>query len=261
MNDTTQSQSDDSSDQPKWKPLTRTQRRVFGVLVEKAKTTPDAYPMTLNGITTGCNQKSNRSPLMNLTADEVETALDQLRNMSAVAEVQGSGRVAKYRHYAYDWLGVDKTEIAVMTELLLRGEQTVGELRGRAARMEPIADLNALKPVLDSLIEKGLVVSLTPEGRGQIVTHNLYEPHEMRHLQTKVGSMAAAAADEERAASSPPSAAPVASRPTASAPVAAPTAGPDNSELLERIDDLELQVARLQEIVQQLDARLTHIES
>ena len=139
--------------------------------------------------------------------------------------------------------------------------QTVGELRGRAARMEPIADLNALKPVLDSLIEKGLVVSLTPEGRGQIVTHNLYEPHEMRHLQTKVGSMAAAAADEERSANSPPSSAPVASRPTASAPVAAPTAGPDNSELLERIDDLELQVARLQEIIQQLDARLTHIES
>ena len=92
---------------------------------------------------------------MNMSPDDVEQTLEELRGMGAVTEVQGSGRVAKYRHHAYEWLGVEKTELAVMTELLLRGEQTLGELRGRAARMEPIADLAALKPVVDSLVTKG----------------------------------------------------------------------------------------------------------
>src|SRR3954447_18163020 len=152
----------------KWQPLSLRQRRVFGVLVEKAKTTPDTYPMTLNGIVTGSNQKSNREPIMNLSTDDVEQVLEELRGMGAVTEVQGSGRVAKFRHHAYEWLGVEKTELAVMTELLLRGEQTLGELRGRAARMERIVDLAALKPVVDSLIHKGLMVSLTSPGRGQV---------------------------------------------------------------------------------------------
>ena len=74
----------------------------------------------------------------------------------------------KFKHMMYEWLGVDKVELAVTAELLLRGEQTLGELRGRAARMEPIADLGALRPIIQSLIEKGLVVALTPEGRGQV---------------------------------------------------------------------------------------------
>src|SRR5437867_6021734 len=142
----------------RWQPLSLRQRRVFGVLVEKAKTTPDAYPMTINGLVAGCNQKSNREPQMNLTSEDVEQVLDELRAMGAVTEVQGSGRVAKYRHHAYEWLGVEKTELAVMTELMLRGEQTLGELRGRAARMEPIPDLGALKPVVDSLLKKGLMI-------------------------------------------------------------------------------------------------------
>src|SRR6478672_8697682 len=149
----------------RWQPLSLRQRRVFGVLVEKAKTTPDVYPMTINGLVAGSNQKSNREPQMNLSPEDVEQVLEELRGMGAVTEVQGSGRVAKYRHHAYEWLGVEKTELAVMTELLLRGEQTLGELRGRAARMEPIADLGALKPVVDSLIHKGLMVALTPPGR------------------------------------------------------------------------------------------------
>ena len=86
----------------------------------KAKTTPDVYPMTINGIVSGSNQKSNREPVMSLTAEDVEQVLEELRGMGAVTEVQGSGRVAKYRHHAYEWLGVEKTELAVMTELLLR---------------------------------------------------------------------------------------------------------------------------------------------
>ncbi|MCO6453983.1 MAG: DUF480 domain-containing protein [Pirellulaceae bacterium] len=175
--------SEPQATQRKWQPLTSIQRRVLGVLVEKAKTTPDAYPMTLNALTTGCNQKSNRSPLMAASPEEVESALEELRGMGAVAEIQGGGRANKYRHFAYDWLGVDKVEAAVMTELLLRGEQTLGDLRGRAARMEPIADINALRPVIESLIAKGLVIALTPAGRGQVVTHALYKQRDLDALR------------------------------------------------------------------------------
>ncbi len=171
--------------QRRWQPIATIERRVAGVLAEKAKTTPDTYPMSLAAICTGCNQKNNRWPLMQLEPDQVEEALDRLRAVGAVGLVEGYGRVQKYRHYLYDWLGVDKVELAVMTELLLRGDQTVGELRGRASRMEPIADLAALQPLLESLRAKGLLVSLTPEGRGQVVTHALYTPREMESLRAK----------------------------------------------------------------------------
>ncbi len=171
---------------PSWRPLGSRQRRVVGVLIEKAKTTSDAYPLTLNALTNGCNQKSNRSPQMNLRPDDVEQVLDELREIGAVTEVQSSGRVAKYRHHMYEWLGVDKVELAVMAELLLRGEQTIGELRTRASRMEHIAGLPELKPILQSLTEKKLVLALTPEGRGQIVTHGLYRPKEMEQLKSSI---------------------------------------------------------------------------
>src|SRR5262245_53714531 len=178
----------ESAAAPAWKPLNSRQRRVLGVLVEKAKTTPDAYPLTINAIVTGANQKTNREPLMSLTADDVEQILDELRGLGAVTEVQGSGRVAKYRHHAYEWLGVEKTELAVMTELLLRGEQTLGELRGRAARMEPIADLAALKPVVDALVKRGLMIELTAPGRGQIVSHNLYKDRELTEIKAQLAN-------------------------------------------------------------------------
>ncbi len=115
--------------QPSWQPLSALERRVLGVLIEKAKTTPDAYPLSLNGIRTGCNQKTNRFPVMDLEEDAVQEAVDGLREKGVVIEVQGGGRVAKYRHMGYEWLGVDKREVAIMTELLLRGAD-----RRRAAR-------------------------------------------------------------------------------------------------------------------------------
>ena len=89
-------------------PLSANARRVLGVLVEKAKTTPDNYPLTLSAIVTASNQKSNRSPQMNLTENDVQQAVDELRELGAIAEVQSTGRVPKYRHYMYEWLGVDK---------------------------------------------------------------------------------------------------------------------------------------------------------
>ena len=192
MNEETASQSQQSKP-ARWQPLVAIDRRVAGVLVEKAKTTPSAYPMSLNAVVTGANQKSNRDPVMELEPEDVEESLDRLRGMGAVGLVEGYGRVAKYRHYLYEWLGVEKVEMAVMVELLLRGPQTEGELRTRASRMEAIADLPALRPVLDSLKSKGLVIPLTPEGRGHVVTHALYPANELARVKSQFASVRPAA--------------------------------------------------------------------
>ncbi len=234
----------------RWQPLGAIDRRVVGVLAEKAKTTPDIYPMSLNAICTGCNQKSNRAPWMQLEPSDVEESLDRLRALGAVGLIEGYGRVAKYRHYAYEWLGVDKVEMAVMTELLLRGDQTVGELRGRAARMEPIADLAALRVVLDSLKAKGLVVALTPEGRGQVVTHALYQPRELDSLRAKYQGAGAgdAVRDEEPGAVAPAHAA-APSTAARALPPAMPSAGGSEgggvAALRQELADLRAQVAQL----------------
>jgi len=173
---------------PKWRILERIERRVAGVLVEKAKTTPDNYPLSTNALVNGCNQKNNRYPQMVLDEEQVTDALDSLRKSGAVALIQGDGRVEKYRHLLYDWLGVDKFEMAVMAELLLRGAQTLGELRGRAARMEPIKGIAELGPIVESLRAKGLLIFLTSPGRGGVVTHNLYQPQELAKVRTEHGA-------------------------------------------------------------------------
>jgi hypothetical protein len=239
---------------PRWQPLSAIDRRVLGVLAEKAKTTPDSYPMSLNAICTGCNQKSNRDPLMQLEPDIVEESLDRLRDLGAVGMVEGYGRVTKYRHYLYEWLGVEKTvgaELAVMTELLLRGDQTEGELRGRASRMDNIADLSALRTLLDSLVAKGLVVSLTPEGRGHVVTHNLYKPREMENLRAKYAGMAATQLREEpaeEAVSAGPAHAPT----PQTSPRPASASSPETSGMA----DLRREVAELREQVKQFRSDL-----
>jgi len=155
------------------------------VLVEKAKTTPDVYPMSINALRSGANQKNNRYPLMELDNDDIEQTLQRLRELGAVIEVQGDSRVPRYRHMAYDWLGVEKLELAVMAELLLRGAQTEGDLRARAARMDPIPDLNTLRSVVAALKAKRLIVGLTPEGRGHMLTHALYQPQEIEKLRAE----------------------------------------------------------------------------
>ena len=185
MNDET------TDDSPSPVPLSAAARRVLGVLVEKAKTTPDSYPLTLNAIISGSNQKSNRSPKMDLDEDDALLALDELRGVGAAREVQGSGRATKYRHAAYEWLDVDGPGSAVMTELLLRGPQTLGELRTRASRMHALEDLQAAKTVVDGLIEKDLVEALTPPGRGQTFAHKLYPPDERQYLNARIEKQAA----------------------------------------------------------------------
>jgi len=228
---------------PRWRELSSIDRRVLGVLVEKAKTTPDAYPMSLNAITTGCNQKSNRDPLMHLEPDDVEESLDRLREWGAVGLVQGVGRVSKYRHYAYQWFGVDKVELAVMAELLLRGAQTEGELRGRAARMEPIGSLSELRPVLGSLKAKGLVLPLTPEGRGHAVTHAVYLPPELEKLRAQYRSAPAAAPAAEF---TPPS------RPVVTVPASPATGPPPSPVNTAEVDSLRAELAELRGQVTQL---------
>jgi uncharacterized protein YceH (UPF0502 family) len=244
----------------RWQPLSLRQRRVFGVLIEKAKTTPDAYPMTVNGLVAGCNQKTNREPVMNLSADDVEQVLEELRGLGAVTEVQGSGRVAKYRHHAYEWLGVEKTELAVMTELLLRGEQTLGELRGRAARMEPIADVAALKPVVDALISKGLMIEVTPPGRGQIVSHNLYKERELNELKTRyAGHVPLSEAEEAPLVAGTSGAAAAAA---GQARISPPAVTADQfSELSVEVAELRAEVARLREQLQSLDSKIQAVLS
>lgn len=174
-------------------PLSDKAQRVLGVLVEKAKTTPDNYPLSLAGLISGCNQKSNRAPQMDLDEDDVLLALDELRELGAAREVQGNGRVTKYRHAAYDWLGLDNPQAAVLTELLLRGPQTIGEIRTRASRMCKLDDLDTTKSVLQSLTEKSLVEALTPPGRGQIFAHKLYTPQDRQYLDARVAKKSVAA--------------------------------------------------------------------
>ena len=181
----THSESADSTPPPRWKPLEATQRRVLGVLIEKAKTTPAAYPMTINALITGSNQKNNREPLTQLDESDVAAALRALETHGVVSEIDWMGRSSKFKHHAYEWLGVSKAELAVMTELLLRGEQTLGDLRARAARMEPIADLTELKPIVEGLLARGLMIELTPPGRGQLVSHALYLEPEITALRLR----------------------------------------------------------------------------
>jgi uncharacterized protein YceH (UPF0502 family) len=223
---------------------------VAGVLVEKAKTTPNAYPITLNAAVTACNQKSNRWPTMNLEPADVEESLDRLRELGAVGLIEGQGRVSKYRHYLYEWLGVDKVELAIMAELLLRGPQTEGDLRGRVSRMEPIPDLPALRLLLASLKSKGLVLPLTPEGRGHVVTHALYSPRELERIQAQYAS-AGAMPDDGAGESDQPAPAqrvPVAgqSAPEGKPAVASYEGGPLATAALRReVDELRGQVAQL----------------
>jgi len=165
-----------------WPVLSILERRVLGVLVEKQKTT-DTYPLTLNSLVTGCNQKSNRDPLLDLNDAQVEDAMVAVQKKGLVTRII-SGRVDKWKHQLYENWHVNGAELAILAELLLRGPQTEGELRGRASRMDDIADVDALRALLKPLAERKLVVYLSPEGRrGTVVTHGFHEPQELTRLK------------------------------------------------------------------------------
>jgi uncharacterized protein YceH (UPF0502 family) len=232
------------------RPLDAFERRVLGVLIEKAKTTPDQYPLSLNALVTGCNQKSNRDPLMTLDEEQVMRAVAGLRQCGAMAEVFGSGKIPRYRHLAYEWLSVEKEELAILGELLLRGEQTEGDLRGRASRMDPIPDLDVLRGLLDGLAARGLVVWLSPPGRGRMLTHGLLPAEKLEKVRAGLG-LAAPSAGGVTAPESP------ADEPAAGAAAPRPASGsglPD--PLVERVAVLEQHVADLGARLARLEAEL-----
>jgi len=168
-----------------WPTLSLAERRVLGVMVEKAKTTPDVYPMSVNALLTGANQKSNRDPVMNLSEENVEDTLASLQPRGYVTRIQG-GRVERWRHNLYDVWNVNKVELAILAELLLRGPQTEGELRQRASRMESIDDLDSLRAALKPLAQRKLVLFLGAEGRrGTLITHGFHAPTELQTLHSQ----------------------------------------------------------------------------
>jgi uncharacterized protein len=128
--------------------------RVLGCLIEKELATPEYYPLTLNALTNACNQKSNREPVMTLEETDVIRALDSLRSKQLALVSAEGGRVAKYRHALMERLRLDPGELALLAELLLRGPQTMGELRARAERMHPFADLAGVEEALKELMER-----------------------------------------------------------------------------------------------------------
>ena len=145
--------------------LTSNKARVLGVLIEKSTTTPEQYPLSLNALTNGVNQKSNRDPVLSLTEEEVFDAVESLRDKQFAVRVDQVGsRVHKYKHVAGETLRCSAAQLAVLAELLLRGPQTQGELRGRASRMYPIATLDDVQATLRGLMEQQepLVEQLPP---------------------------------------------------------------------------------------------------
>lgn len=191
-----------------WEPLSLLERRILGVLVEKQKTSKssETYPLSLNALTTGCNQKSNRDPVLDLDEVEVEEGIEVLQKKGLVTRLTGN-RVDRFKHELYDRWTRNGAEMAVLAELLLRGPQTKGELRIRAGRMDPIDTLDALEEVLKPLVERGLAVYLTePDRRGAIITHGFHAPEERAKLQAHhAAGMALEEAAPARATPPPPS--------------------------------------------------------
>ncbi len=159
--------------------LTPLEARVLGVLVEKQHTVPDTYPLSLNALVAGCNQKSARQPVMEATEAEVLTAVDALKALHLVFEGSGS-RVVKFEHNLGRSLGVPSQAVALLTVLMLRGPQTAAELRLNSERLHRFADISSVEGFLDELAgrEPALVLRLprAPGAREARWAHTLAGP-------------------------------------------------------------------------------------
>jgi uncharacterized protein len=141
--------------------------RVLGCLMEKQRTTPDAYPLSLNALRAACNQSTNRDPVVDYDEATIRDALARLRRRGWTRLASGAGsRAAKYRHLVDEALGLGREEQAILCVLMLRGPQTPGELKGRTERLHPFADLAAIEDVLDRLGDRDFVLRL-PRRPGQ----------------------------------------------------------------------------------------------
>ncbi len=147
--------------------LSLLETRVLGVLAEKERTVPDTYPLTLNALMAGCNQKSSRDPVISATETEVQAAIDHLKTMTVVIESSG-GRVARYAHNIERVLQVPKQAVALLAALMLRGPQTSGELRINCERLHGFADISSVEAFLHELAERpaGALVAELPRQPG-----------------------------------------------------------------------------------------------
>ena len=207
--------------------LTPVEARVLSTLMEKARTVPDSYPLTLNSLMLGCNQKTSREPLMELSEAEVSSAVDTLREAGLVHETTG-GRTTKFTHNAQRGIGVPEQSAVLLGLLMLRGPQTAAELRLNAERWYRFADTSSVEGFLDELQERSeekggpLVIKLdrAPGAREQRWAHLLCGPVD------------------------------------ASAAAASRMATPGNADLQARVTQLETELADLRTTVQKLCAEL-----
>ncbi|MSR61628.1 MAG: DUF480 domain-containing protein [Planctomycetes bacterium] len=216
--------------------------RLLGVLIEKEFTTPEQYPLSLNALLAGANQKSNRAPVLELGEAEIAAAIERLRRKSLVGASHASGsRTERYKHAAGVVWSLTPGELAVLAELFLRGAQMPGELRGRADRMSRFETLEALSTTLEALRQKGFVQRLEPlPGARAPQWDQIVAGREAAPLLRPV-SHPTSTPTTSAAATAP---APLAARPE-SAPLAA-------NPLEKRVAVLEAEVARLAKLYEDL---------
>jgi uncharacterized protein len=172
--------------------MTRTlsllETRVLGTLYEKQHTVPDTYPLTLNALVSGCNQKTSRAPVMEATEAEIQAALDSLKSANFVMETSG-GRVSRYSHNLERVLQVPSQSAAILTVLMLRGPQTAGELRINGERLHSFADISAVQGFLDELATRSLVVQLPrlPGARENRWAHRLSGTPKVEEVKPAAG--------------------------------------------------------------------------
>ena len=226
--------------------LDRLEQRIVGVLIEKQMTVPDLYPLTVNALVSGCNQKNNRDPQMAVEDYEVEGALRSLMDKDWVREMdKAGGRTLRYEHVAGDQLGVEPADLAILAELLNRGPQSPGELKTRASRMKPLASPAEVEARLKALAAR-------PVPYVQVLPRRPRE-HAARwmHLLGPRGAEPEGEPEEGTPAAAVERAAP---RPAGPSPVA-PAPDEDPAAWVERVDDLERRLADLEERLDRLEGR------
>jgi uncharacterized protein YceH (UPF0502 family) len=219
--------------------LTSDEVRVLGVLIEKAMTTPEQYPLSLNAIVSGASQKNNRDPVMEMDEDRAFAAVSSLRDKGLAIQFSQPGmRVHKFKHAADVKLGLNPRQLVIMAELLLRGAQTLGELRGRASRMYNIESLDVAKSVVGELAGRPepLVRELPPAPGSRA------ERYEQLLGGETVGDAVVPAAGQSGEADAPAAAGAAA---TGSGPAAA-------GNLAHRVEALEAEVAQLRAALRKL---------
>lgn len=208
---------------------------MLGCLLEKQRTTPDAYPLSLNALRLACNQSTNRDPVVDYDEAQVRDALHRLERRGLTRLASGAGsRAAKYRHLLADALPLQAAEQAVLSVLMLRGTQTPGELKQRTERMHAFDDLGGVHETLDRLIERGLAERLDRRpGQKEERYRQLLQEHD-GELAATAPAVAAQAGGEAAMGEA-----------AVHEPVAVPAPSAELEDLRERVSRLERQVAAL----------------